>query len=312
MHRTNIIITIDTESLAQGGLPIEKDIYGEVGREPYGVEKIMDMCDARGFKSTFFVDVVEHHLFGKTALERLCRRIDERRHDVQLHIHPNLVPGQRHKFMSHYDVCTQTAMIREGKQLIEKWIGKSPVAFRAGCYGANLATIQALKNNGLKIDSSYFTFHRNCDLSRQLNNRYQNVVFDIDGVTEIPVTVYKLFDNFLSVDYSKIDINACTMEELSFAIDKLVGRVDVLILFLHSFSFFKWDIREKCVRPNGYSIAKFEHILDCLSQRRDADVVTMAKFNDEHLVPGSQKVCQEDFAPTSHFRLNLNRLFAHR
>lgn len=310
MNRTKIIITIDTESYAQGMVPIEADIYGEIGRERYGVEKIMDLCDAHNFKATFFVDVLEHHLFGKTALSRLCRCISDRCHDVELHSHPNLIPGNPFRFMCHYDLATQKDIIREGKELIGEWTGKSPVAFRAGSYGANLATIRALAETGFKLDSSYFTFHRNCELSRELNNRYKNMVFDIEGVTEIPVTVYKLLDTFLYEDYSKIDINACAREEICYIIGQLAGKVEVLILFLHSFSFLQWNGKMKRFIPDGYCLEKFDYILKAIAQRSDVRVVTMEEYCRDAAPVSAVTRKFADYIPRSNLLLNVNRIMS--
>jgi peptidoglycan/xylan/chitin deacetylase (PgdA/CDA1 family) len=308
MQRTLVIITVDTEALAQGAMPIETDIYGRIGDEQFGVGRIMDLCESHGFPATFFVDTVEHHQFGRPALERLCRTIRERGHDVQLHIHPNLAPGQRMRFMSQYSQAMQESMIREGKELITRWTGAAPVAFRAGSYGANRATIRALKAAGIAMDSSYFAYHRNCTLSRELENAYTNRVFDIDGVREIPVTVYRLFNFGFYADYSKIDVNACSAEELRFAVDMFAGRTDVLILFLHSFSFMRWNAGRTSLCPDRDTMAKFAQILDYIECRPDLEVMTMARYHERRIGGSPGETTPDECIPTSNFMLNISRL----
>jgi hypothetical protein len=145
-------------------------------------------------------------------------------------------------------------------------------------------------------------------LSRELKNKYKNVVFTVNGVTEIPVTVYKLLDMFLYEDYSKIDINACSREEICYVIDKLAGKVEVLILFLHSFSFLKWDSRRKYFVPDSHNITKFDDILRAIACRNDVEVVTMAGYCQTMVMAPVADMLLTDFIPTSKFMLNFHRL----
>ena len=313
MNKTCIIVTIDTETFASGSewIPADTAIHGKIEGGEYGIGRIMDMCERHGFRATFFVDVLEHHIFGKEAVRAACREISGRGHDVQLHVHPNCVTGNAGRFMSDYDFRRQKEMIGEGRDLIGEWTGDTPVAFRAGSYGANLSTINALSEQGFRVDSSYYTFHKNCSLSRQLENRYKNRLFNIGSIVEIPVTVYKMFNPFLSGDYySKVDVNACTKEEICHAINALAGRTDTVILFLHSFSFLQWDSKFRFARPDPDTMEKFGLVLQFISGRPDLEVKTMRGYCRDVLRSG-ERIVSDDHLPESNFALTFRR-FARR
>lgn len=264
--KTNILVTVDVETYPAAGrpLPFETNVLGQVKGKECGVFQIMKVCEEHGAKATFFVDVYEHHSFGEKALAELCQRINARGHSVQLHAHPNWIPGRNLGLMKDYDLESQRAIISEGRELFKKWTEKAPVAFRAGAYGANLDTIEALKDNGITKDSSFFPGNANCALCSQLGGKRVNVSFKIADVTEIPVTVYTMFDMLGWNKKSKIDINACSLVELKSVFDKImafnrssINKLRNVVIFLHSFSFIKWNNSFTRAEVDGKLFEKF-------------------------------------------------------
>ena len=59
-----LLLTVDTEGSLHNGkpLPLEAMVYGHVDGGEFGIGRIMDLCDARGAKATFFVSALEHRL----------------------------------------------------------------------------------------------------------------------------------------------------------------------------------------------------------------------------------------------------------
>ena len=208
--QTHFIVTVDTETFLVNNqlLPFETNIYGNIDGVEYGVRKIMEICERYKAKATFFVDVYMYYRYGENMVRTLCEVINDRGHDVQLHAHANWIPNCSDEFVSAYSLQEQINIIAEGKNLISKWTGCVPIAFRAGSYGLNLDTIRALEANGFLIDSSYFPLNKNCEMSKQLNNKYQNKLFKIGPVTEIPVSTYWLICTSFYKKNSKVDINA--------------------------------------------------------------------------------------------------------
>lgn len=298
--KTNLLITIDTETFSN--ISIETNIYGLVNDRKYGIELVMDRCDELGYKATFFVDVTESYVLGAEKMAAVCRLISGRGHDVQLHIHPNYFPGCEKGLMSDYSLTKQGEMISAGKSMIREWTGADPVAFRAGAYGADTNTIKALQDNGFKVDSSYFAFQENCRLSGELNNQYKNIVFKIGEIWEIPVTIYSLPGG----KHSKIDINACSLAEINFALDALAGKVDTIVLFLHSFSFIK---KGTPPIPDEKNIGKFAAVLKFISSRADIAVKSVKQYYREELT-GAAEPGQSDLVPELGYKMLIKRLSA--
>jgi len=295
---THFVITIDTETYAVGGKlrDFGPNLYGEYGGQEFGVPKIMEICDRYGAKATFFVDVYMHRHYGKEKTKELCERIRQQGHDVQLHTHTSWLPGSHSGFLYDFPLEQQIAIIREGKDLIAEWVGRPPIAFRAGSYSANLDTLRALSENGFLIDSSYFAKRPTCQLSRQLGHQYANRQFRIDGILEIPVTTYRLFGKGSHEKLSKLDFNACSLQELLDVTPKLLaGGVRYIVLFLHSFSFIRWKRDFSGIVPNYRALDLFDRFLREVSCWENVRFTTMEQLAT--LAQGAE--AGEDFVPSA-------------
>jgi len=244
--KSKIIITIDTEvgekaKNFDGGF--EKLVMGEIDGKFYGVPKIMEISEKYGFKCVFFVDVYEYKKFAEENFKTLCQMIDKRGHEVALHTHPSYAYDKNRINMYEYSLEEQIKIIKDGKKLIKKWIGKYPIAHRAGNYGANDDTLIALKENGIFIDSSFFYKHTNSKVKAPTINTpvlYKDVL-------QFPITVVKKFPTRKGIpipikyNYLKLDVNGMNKDKMIKAIENLNGKVEYIILFLHSCSFIKTD-----------------------------------------------------------------------
>ena len=97
--RLFIIITVDVEdplsikTIHKGVVDEEKSlIYGKVNGQYFGFRKIMEICDLFTIKATFFMDVFEYKRYGAKTFEDISHEIRGKRHDIQLHIHPQGSP----------------------------------------------------------------------------------------------------------------------------------------------------------------------------------------------------------------------------
>lgn len=302
---THFIVTVDAETFLINGEPppFDINIYGCIDGSEYGVNRIMDIFEKFDVQGTFFVDVYMYHKYGEEKVRSLCRMINRRGHDVQLHAHANWIPNHPHEFVSRYSLSEQINIIAEGKKLIAEWTGVVPVGFRAGAYGLNLDTIKALEANGFNIDSSYFPYHRNCELSGQLNNKYHNKIFTIGSICEIPVSTYWLVDTPFYRKNSKLDINACSNEEFRDILPKFINsKINFVVLFLHSFSFLKWKRDYSSVQPDYRAMERLSRTLELLTKFENVDFLTMQEA--AHLV---RCVDEEnpDFTPS----VNVSKIF---
>lgn len=253
-NKTNVFITIDTEHSIGGAFkdpsfkPVgnEKRIYGKIGNEYYGIPLIMDIADEYGIPLTFFVEVFNKYYFGEAETRQVCEYILKRGHDVQLHLHPCWLnfkepdPGKlRYKDnMSAYSLQQQIDMLDEGKELMKKYTGKNPVAFRAGNYGADSHTLLALAKTGFVMDSSYNRRYHGA--GRMGVGSFFNDLGEINGILEIPVTSFVQKSITGGGQVRPMDINGAGFQEMRHVLEQAyASRMSAVTIVMHSFSFIK-------------------------------------------------------------------------
>ena len=317
-QKVKILLTIDVETYYVNGklLPFDANIYGKINDKDYGVPKIIELCNKFGIKATFFVDVYEHYKFGLDKLRELCQYISNSGHSVQLHAHTNFIPGYQDKFIKSYDLKTQSNIIAEGKYLLEKWIGRSPIAFRGGAYGVNLNTIKALEENGFLMDSSYFVDNKNCTLSQELKNVHLNKPFMINNIIEIPITVYNLINLYFWSKKSKIDLNACSLSELKNISNKILNfnsnnKMPVLVIFIHSFSFIRWNRFYSNFGVDHKTLRNFNLLFEFLITKFSDKVkfVNFEELNRASIESAVEKDNLKDYVPSANIPNLVSRYF---
>ncbi|MGI4732791.1 MAG: hypothetical protein ACRYFW_13745 [Janthinobacterium lividum] len=163
---TPVFLTIDTEFAWRhhaAGLPLA-DIYAR-SCEPAGVGVGYQLARLaeHGLRACFFVDPMPALAFGIEPVRRLVGTILDAGQEVQLHCHPNwagAVAGDRGAAHSAFELMrypaeAQAALIRGARDLLIAAGAPAPVAFRAGSFGADEATLAALPPLGIRYDSSH-------------------------------------------------------------------------------------------------------------------------------------------------------------
>jgi len=274
--KTLLAITVDTESTMAGlrPLPPEVMVYGRVGGGVYGIERIMDCCDARGVKATFFVSTLEALHHGEDHVRRMCAAILGRGHDAQLHLHPNWWRGDfARKRLTDYSLAEQVEVMGIAKEAFRRACGFDPVAHRAGGLLANGDTLRAMEANGIPVDSSVAPRYHLYDLGG--GRAEPTVPRRLGGVAEVPVTTFvqlrlggwKLSRNF--------DINADSLGELRFVVDRAVRqRAPAVTLLMHSFAFVGRNRESTEFWPATAELRRFERFLEFVASRPDVEVVT--------------------------------------
>jgi len=300
--RTKVYFTVDTETSMGGawrneGPPLALDlpVYGRNGSHDYGVPLIMAILEEYGFRATFFTEVFCSYFVGREPLKELVQYIESRGHDVQLHLHPvyrfyhDFLEGKPRREQDLFFQFTkeeQFALIREGVALFREISGRTPRAFRAGCYGASEVTLAALRENGVEIDSSYNLafLDQTCGFQQRPLNSPQV----LEGILEYPVT------NFLSRGgYKGLEISAVSVWEILATIRELrdSGCCDVVLVF-HSFSFLKRrGVRFEKARPDRIVINRFRKLCSELSRMSDEiEVSVMGEIESFHHRPAQDQV----------------------
>ena len=319
-----IFITIDVETSIGGAFakpdklrPVgaDKRIYGQIGKREFGIPLIIDILNKHNLKATFFVEPFCSFYFGEKIIKEICHYILNRGHDVQLHLHPNYqifkCPDWQERakrkelfpdIIAKYTLDEQINLIKQGKKILEKY-GVKPIAFRAGCFGANLNTLMALKENDFLIDSSYnlsflgktcflHPLHLTSHLSRFTSHispltshlsplTYLNDLTLINGIYELPITNYYDFKigNFKRL--RTLDICAVSFYEMKKILRYALKKGPKHITFiLHSFSLIKKrDVQYKTARPNFIVINRFKKLCEFLSRNKNLfKVITLSQF----------------------------------
>jgi hypothetical protein len=200
--------------------------------------------------------------------------------------------------MFQYNLEEQVEILEKGKTILEQWIGNEIVAHRAGGYGANTTTLSAAKAVGLKMDFSSFRGHPNSRLKTNANT-----IKSIEGIVEIPVTGFYR-PNYARLPrlpfkrrFIKTDIDWAHLDELKFFYNEGERHgLDVLVLFMHSFSFVKFTRDFKKFEPDERGINRFTSFLNWAGEK-GARFMTAAEFwNIYNSNP--KKFQRRDYIPT--------------
>lgn len=251
--KMNIIFTVDVEGHI-GSDPVERLIYGETKNgELCGIDLLMDILDQYGIKGIFFVDIAEAWDYGKDKIGNVLKHIKERGHDVGVHIHPDHMADKKRLFLSEYERAEQYEIIKKCTDFYVNVLGERPKAFRAGKYGANWETLRILEELEYKADFSQFYGQKWCHIDPPCTYIRKKKI--LNGMVEIPVTVYRSFDKRFYSRVDKIDIGLLFLE-FKKIIKEFLKRdyCDTIVLFAHSFSLINW--RNKPNEP-AYSRIKY-------------------------------------------------------
>lgn len=282
-----VIITVDVESTETLALPKQVDAVCS-GKIPCGLNHIQSMLRHSGYPATYFLNVYEYKSWGEDELRSIARELSSGGNDVALHTHPQWAYDRNRPYMYSYDLAEQTRIISDGKRLLEAWTGTPVTSHRGGAYSADRNTIVALARHGIHVDSSLFFGQPNSRLNGLGLPR--NLPSIIDGVTEIPVTVYdrlqtsQAFPSLLPVvpAIGKIDVDSIqTPQEAAAAIQAVTqAHIPYIILFLHSYSFIDAPKGHAgTLRADTTSIAVFQAMLDAIRDQ-GLRVVTMRDVAD--------------------------------
>jgi len=171
---TRVYITIDTEyssGLVTGLGPADRaenyarSIACLTPDGPAGITHKLQLLNEHGQKAVFFVDPMPALVWGVAAIEDIVAPIIEAGQDVQLHCHTEwleiagranpLESGHTGRNISDFPFEEQCELLALARNFLVAAGAPPPVAFRAGNYGANNDTLQALAAIGLRYDTSH-------------------------------------------------------------------------------------------------------------------------------------------------------------
>jgi hypothetical protein len=130
-----------------------------------GIPHKLELLKAHGQKAVFFVDPMPALVWGVAAIEDIVGPIIAAGQDVQLHCHTEwlalagaanpLASKRTGIHLADFPFQDQCAILDYARETLVAAGAPSPVAFRAGNYGANDDTLRALASLGITYDSSH-------------------------------------------------------------------------------------------------------------------------------------------------------------
>ena len=226
--------------------PVETMIWGRIDGldKEWGIPLLMDQLECRGMRGTFYVSALQRTFHGDEALAEVARSIENRGHEAGVHVHcawkgfsqtgqydrsKNL---HKKDSINQHDETTQRELLKEAIDCLKKWVGKQPVSFRAGNFGANQTTLRLLSQLGIKTDSS-----RNAATGSLNSLGIYNMVVNTEDILEIPVTTFEALRRpFRKLRF--IDPSNITITEAKNIFEQIATMgIETLVLVTHSFQY---------------------------------------------------------------------------
>lgn len=285
MQMQKILVSIDTEApIGESG--IDKLIYGNTADGEFGINFMMDIFDSYGIIALFFVDIAEAWEYGKDKIVKVMEDIERRGHDIGVHIHPDRMADKDRRYLWQYSYEEQFEIIEKCTELYEETLGRKPLSFRAGRYGADNNTIDIVSNLGYKYDMSmYYGMKKRC----KIDGDYATInrVKENGRVMEIPVTTFKSFSAFGYSRQDKLD-ESMPYGEFRLLFNEILdnGYVDIASFFMHSFSFLNWRKKPESPSFDYRSDKRIRRMIDYMKSQnktifiKEADLEKVHQGND--------------------------------
>ncbi len=304
--KTRVFVTVDVECAEErnlGGKQMPAQgydvrVWGRFKNQPHelGIGLLMRELEAEGLRGTFFTEVFGAHHFGRKGLGEAVGAMLARGHDVQLHTHPvqrvanwrtrGLMPAPDN--IADYDVSRQAELLREGVEILEGCgVPKGKVmAFRAGNFGAENATWEAMARVGLVLSSNYNPcyFAKNCKMRSQKSA--PGLFLADSGVWELPISNFREPGG----GHRHMQITAVSLDEMkSYLLDAHARGIFEVTVVTHSFELCHIDEPEAHLgRVNTINLLRFRGLCRFLAKRSDIFAVDTAGALAQRLLQGSE------------------------
>jgi peptidoglycan/xylan/chitin deacetylase (PgdA/CDA1 family) len=269
---TGVLLSIDTEltwRAHKAGAGWQENYARSIEPAGVGLGYQVDILRRHGLKACFFVDPMPALLFGLEPVRRMVETIRGGGQEVQLHCHPMWADADRRA-----DAATvrfeltgcggedeQLRLIEQARELLREAGGGEAIAFRAGSFAANAATLAAVRRAGLRIDSSHDGSLMPWPCATGLPARAVSPV-SAAGLVELPV--HQLDDGGGRLRH--LQLNAVSHAEMRAALRHAEAEGNPLATIVsHSFELATRD----GLRANGIVKRRFDRLCAWLDVERD-------------------------------------------
>jgi peptidoglycan/xylan/chitin deacetylase (PgdA/CDA1 family) len=268
---TAVFLTIDTEIAwrhRMAGLASAEVFSRSFDPAGVGLAWQLDLLARHDLKACFFVDPMPALVYGLAPIRRVVDAIIAAGQEVQLHLHPQWAGARADDLDAHgrfqlweYEEGAQAQLIEAAAELLEAAGAPTPIAFRAGSYAADAATLSALARLGFAYDSS----HNGAEAPK-----WSRIGLPADriaplqlAVTEVPITTIEDSPGH----FRTFQPCALSTAEAAAALDHaMVQDHAALTIVSHSFEL----ANRAGTRPNAVHVRRFEALCRMLDDRRGA------------------------------------------
>lgn len=250
----------------------DRYIFGRSAAGAYALPKTLEVLGKHGLKGVFFVEPLFSARFGPRYLETIVKMIQEAGQEVQLHLHsewtdeirPPVFPDKpfKRQHMFHYTLDEQIKLIKMGLDLLHQAGAPHVNAFRAGSFGANRDTLEAVQSCGLAYDSSL----NMCARISGKDIRDKDPFFfpsHLDALQLLPMTVFRDGRGKLR----PAQIGACSFMELRDALDRSAAHGhECFTILSHNFEM----LRAGKSAPDKIVAGRFDAVCRHLAEHREA------------------------------------------
>jgi hypothetical protein len=276
-----VFITVDTELFPftkdwrdhRLSAEFRRDILGETRRGGFGLPYQLERLAAHRLKAVFFVESLFACAVGPELLQRIVAMIQDAGQEVQLHVHAEwlqwmqdpFVPPRPGDHIRMYNRAEQIEIISRALSNLRAAGAKDVCAYRAGNYGANLDTLQALQHNGLRWDTSYNAMYLGsaCGLRTDAPMLHAG---PLGGVRELPISYF----HQLGRQVRHAQLCAISSAEMQRALEQ--AHQDgwrSFVIVSHSFELLSGRRRGADVAPDEVVLRRFDGLCAFLDLHRD-------------------------------------------
>ncbi|SFR79360.1 polysaccharide deacetylase family protein [Sphingomonas jatrophae] len=255
---TRVLLTVDTELRWQ---PDPRRGWEESFARSYdpagvGVPWQLGRLAAHGLSACFFVDPMPAARWGAEPIRRMIAPILEAGQEVQLHLHPQWEEGAPAFELTDLPEDDQRRLIATARDHLIAAGAPAPIAFRAGSYAADDATLRALASLGFRYDSSHNGSHQPWPSAVALPNWLATPTRH-EGIIEVPVSLIEEGSKL-----RHLQLCAVSADEMRAAILHAAEADHPLVTIVsHSFEL----AGRSGVRPNTTHVRRFEALCSTLA-----------------------------------------------
>jgi hypothetical protein len=266
---TRVLLTVDTELRWRhyaAGASWRDNVALSFDPAGVGVSWQLELLARHDLSACFFVDPMPAEVYGLEPVQAMVAPILAAGQEVQLHLHPcwrGVADGREDGEgfeLSGFTIAEQTEMVATARRLLIEAGALPPVAFRSGSFAANLDTLAAVAEAGIRFDSSHNGSEHPWPSALPLDAAQIAPVM-LGGVVEVPVTLIEDAPGSLR----PLQLCAVSGEEMEAALLYAEAEGHPLVTIVsHSFEFASRD----GLRANRTLSRRFERLCAFLDAER--------------------------------------------